>query len=171
MKSTALKYGGISGLILAVLFALSLAIFGGEEPNYELSEVIGYVTMILSMLVVFFGIKSYRDDTLGGVISFKTAFLTGLGIAAVGALIFVAFDTVYVTLINPDFFNDYMAWQIETMQADGASTEEIKKVRDQFEMFAGTTGLAISAVIMFLTVFLIGLVVSLISATILKKTA
>ncbi|NND70886.1 MAG: DUF4199 domain-containing protein [Rhodothermales bacterium] len=170
MKKTSLKYGGIGGLILGTLFAIAFAFLSTDNPNYKLSEVIGYVTMILSLSVVYFGIRNFRDDDLDGSISFGKAFTTGLAISAVAALIFAAFDTLYVTVLNPEFFADYMDWQLETMTTDGASQVEIQKVTDQFEMFLGPMGAAINGVVMFLTVFLIGLVVSLISSVILKKT-
>lgn len=170
MKKTILKYGGISGLILGSLFAISFMFLDAENPDYSLGEVIGYTTMVLSLSVVFFGIRNYRDEGLGGTITFGKALITGLGISAVSALIFTAFDTIYVTMINPEFFTDYIDWQLETMRSDGASELEIQKVVEQTEMFSGPMGTVINGTVMFLTVFFIGLVVSLISSVVLKKT-
>ena len=39
--------------------------------------------MIVALSVIFLGVKRYRDQELGGVIRFGTAFMLGLGIAAV----------------------------------------------------------------------------------------
>jgi hypothetical protein len=171
MKNQAIKYGAISGVILVLLFAISFAMLDKDNPNYEMGEVIGYVTMLLSLSVVYFGIRNYRDDTLGGSISFGKALTVGVAISAVAAFIFAAFDSFYVSVINPDFFADYMEWSLEAMQTDGASEAEIRVVAEQFSMFEGPVGVAFNGVIMFLTVFLVGLVESIVSSVILKKSA
>ncbi len=169
MKNTALKYGGISGLVMGVLFIASFLLLGGEEPDYDTAEVIWYTSIILSLLVIFVGIRKYRDHDLGGSISFGQAFVTGLGIAAVAAFILAVFDTAYITLIDPEFFSRYMDFQIETMLAEGASDSEVTAVREQFELFQGPVGHLLNGLVMFATVFLIGLIISLISSWILKK--
>ncbi len=170
MIKTVLKYGGISGIILVATFSVTLFLLeSGETPDYALGEVLGYITMILSLSVVYLGIKNYRDDALQGSISFRQALAVGLLISAFASLVFTAVDTIYITLINPDFFTDYMAWEIESMKADGASPVELAAYTDQYKIFTGPWGGVVNALVMFMTVFLIGMIITLVSAGILVR--
>jgi hypothetical protein len=86
----------------------------------------------------------------------------------ISASIFVAFDTVYL-LVNQDFFTVYQDCQVEQMQAEGKSEEEINATVKQMEMMSGATGIIVTEIIMFLTVGFIGFIISLISAAVLRK--
>ncbi|MDB4915433.1 MAG: hypothetical protein JWM95_3077 [Gemmatimonadetes bacterium] len=49
------------------------------------SMTIGYTIIVASFLLVYFGIRSYRDNTLHGQISFGRAFACGLLITLISA--------------------------------------------------------------------------------------
>ena len=44
--------------------------------------VIGYTTMVIAFLLIFFGVRSYRDNVAGGTVRFGRAFAVGALIAA-----------------------------------------------------------------------------------------
>src|SRR5688572_1390046 len=88
MTQIVLTFGLISGGIMAVMFIIGLAMH--DAIGWESSEVLGYASIVLAFLLIFFGIRSYRDNVAGGSVSFGRAFSVGAMIALVGSLIYVA---------------------------------------------------------------------------------
>ena len=72
MKKIVLTFGLISGLMISVLMGGSL-IFARKIGSGH-SMALGYTMMVASFLLIYFGIRSYRDNTLFGQISFGRAF-------------------------------------------------------------------------------------------------
>src|SRR4029077_12942443 len=68
MKKTVLTFGLIAGLIISVLMGGSLLL--ADKIGSGHSMVLGYTIMVASFLLIYFGIRSYRDNTLDGRISF-----------------------------------------------------------------------------------------------------
>jgi uncharacterized protein YacL len=88
MTKIVLTFGLISGLIISVLMDSSLLL--ADKIGSGHSMVIGYTIMVASFLLVYFGIRSYRDNNLGGQISFGRAFSCGILIALVTTICYVA---------------------------------------------------------------------------------
>ena len=76
MKKTVLTFGLISGLIISVLMGGSLLL--ADQIGSVHSMALGYTIMVASFLLIYFGIRSYRDNTLAGQISFGRAFACGI---------------------------------------------------------------------------------------------
>src|ERR1022692_4857037 len=76
MKKTVLTFGLISGLIISVLMGGSLLL--ADKIGSGHSMALGYTIMVASFLLIYFGIRSYRDNTLPGQISFGRAFACGI---------------------------------------------------------------------------------------------
>ena len=166
MKKTVLKYGLYSAL---AIFLLGLAGFTlGKGLSYNMQEVIGYATMVIATSFVYFGIKHYRDNENNGLVSFGKALFIGVLITLFASLAFAILDYLYTTVINPDFADEYMKHSLESLEKTVSRDElETKKaeLQAQFKMY--TPGFM--AAIMFATVFVIGFIISLISAVILQK--
>ena len=75
MKHTVLRYGLIAGAILSALMVVTIggAKLLGWEQSGSLGMLIGYTTMLLSFVMIHFGIRSYRDTVLGGTVRFWPA--------------------------------------------------------------------------------------------------
>ena len=151
MKSTIIKYGLYAFITAAVLFALGLVF--GKNFSYEAQEVIGYASIVICLLFVFFGIKHFRDNVNNGSVSFGKALTIGILISVLAGLGVAIVDAIYTTFINPDFFDQYA----QRMEEMGRGDEVI-------EMGSG-----LMAVVMFMTVFVIGFIISLISSLLLQK--
>ena len=67
MKKTVLTFGLIAGVMISVLMGGSLLI-ANKIGNLH-SMVLGYTIMVASFLLIYFGIRSYRDNNLAGQIS------------------------------------------------------------------------------------------------------
>jgi len=167
MKSTVIKYGGYGLLTAVILFFLALVL--GKSLDYSAQEVIGYITMIASLSFIYFGIKHYRDKVNNGLVSFGKAITIGLLISAMVGLGIGIADYIYTTVINPDFAQEFLDTSLETMKANLPADEfeiEKEKLVQQMQDYGGSGFLAF---IMFVTVVLIGFVISLISGLILQR--
>ena len=76
MKKTVLIFGVISGLISAVTMIATIPFMHKIDPAKGM--IIGYTTMVLAGLLVFFGIRSYRENVSGGKLTFARGFAVGL---------------------------------------------------------------------------------------------
>ncbi|MBN8570352.1 MAG: DUF4199 domain-containing protein [Ignavibacteria bacterium] len=172
MTRQSLKYGSIAGIIMAVIFFIPFVLFKGQDLyNFFLvGEIIGYSTMILSLLFVFFGIRSYRDVELGGVITFGKAFITGLFITLIASIIFGIFTILLYTVISPNLGNEMIEFYKRSIVESGQAKDIIDAQISEMESNRGLyNNAAFNGFLMFATVFLIGAVVALISSFILKR--
>jgi hypothetical protein len=164
-----LIYGVIGGLIVAVPMALSmLMVAEGAIP--ESAAVYGYLSMLLAFTMVFVGIKHYRDKALGGVIGFVPALGVGLGISAVASLFWVV--GWEITLATGfDFGSAYTDSVVAAARARGAPAAELETIRaDAAEFLAMYANPLFRLPITFVEMFPIGVLISLISAALLRNS-
>ena len=154
---------------------LSAALMAATMPFTEASASTGCSSsatpsIVISFLFVYFGVRSYRDNVLGGQISFGKGFQAGMLITLISCFFYVsAWLVVYYNFI-PDFADKYAAYLVEDQRAKGASQAEIDKMVKQGEqMKAMLENPLINAAVTFTEPFPIGLLITLISAGVLKK--
>ncbi|MBT8262079.1 MAG: DUF4199 domain-containing protein [Bacteroidia bacterium] len=167
MRKTVIKYGLYSLLAASILFLLAFLI--GKGMSYSVQETVGYITMVVSLVFVFFGIRHYRDRVNNGKVSFGKALFIGFMISLFAGLGFGVVDYIYTTMINPDFAQEYLTTMVADMKATLPAEEfEVQKanLEQQMEEYGGS---GFMAFIMFATVAMIGLVISIISALILQR--
>ena len=150
MKSTIIKYGLLALLTAAILFFAALVL--GKELSFGTQEVIGCASIVISLIFVFFGILHYRDKENNGRVTFGKAFSIGILISMCSALGFAIIDYLYTAVINPDFMDDY----IVAMKENG---------QESIESYSSSS----LALFMFGIVFVIGIIVTLLSAFILQR--
>jgi hypothetical protein len=168
MKKTVLTFGLISG---AVTSGMMLAVVPfADRIGFDKGEIIGYTSMVLSALVIFFGVRSYRDNVADGRLGFGRGFAVGLLIALVACICYVVtWEVIYFQLM-PDFADKYGAHMLERALASGATPERLAEMKRQFESFkAMYDNPLINAAITFIEPFPISAVASLISAAVLRK--
>jgi len=140
-----------------------------EAEDFKNGEIIGYTAIVISMIFVFLGIRQYRDIVNGGIVRFWDAVKIGLGIAALPAIAFGLYNLLYTEVLDPEFFTKYTDYLTNELSA-GKTTEEIEVIRaeviQQSEAFNNPF---IQFGAMFMSVFLVGIIVSIICAFILKK--
>jgi len=170
MKEIAYKYGAVSAGIMIVPMVIPMLIWG-TEFDLELAEWLGYISMILAMLGVYFGTRSYRDHALDGNISFGKAFASGVLISLVAALIFGIFTVFLYKFVLTDFADKYMDYSIEKIREGGAAADEIaRQIAEVNENRKLWRNPFFNGLVMFATVFPIGAIIALISAAVLKKS-
>ncbi|HEX6976618.1 MAG TPA: DUF4199 domain-containing protein [Vicinamibacterales bacterium] len=167
MKRTVLVFGLLSGVVSAAMMLLTMPFI--DEIGFDRGMIVGYTAIVLSFLFVFFGIRSYREAH-GGTISFGRGFAVGILITLISCLFYVATWELAKDRLAPGFVDKYSAYAIEQKKASGASAEEVEAVRQQLEQFkVWYANPFMSAAMTFTEPFPVGLLVTLISAGVLRK--
>ena len=167
MKRIVWTFGLISGAVMAV-FMVATVPFMGEHGVRDL--IVGYAGMVAAFLLVYFGVRSYRDNVLGGTISFGRAFGAGILIAAIASLCYVATWEVIYYKFMPDFYAKYGQSVVERERKSGKSEAEIAKVQaDMDTMVRRVENPLFVTVATFGEPFPVGLVIALVSAGVLRR--
>ena len=171
MKKTVLTYGPIAGVIIVLLMALFFGLMS-KEQDFQMGEVLGYASMIVALSTIFVGIRKYRDDELGGMITFGKAFQVGLLITLVASAIYVAAWMFYSAGGGADeMMTTFLDQTVEKMKASGATEAEISaKVAEMKQFQEMYKNHIVKIGITFLEIFPVGLIISLIAAALLRKT-
>ena len=166
MKRTILTFGLISGAISSLMMIATVPFADRIGHSY----VLGYTTIVLSLLLVFFGVRSYRDNVAKGQITFGKAFLVGLAITVISCLFYVAtWEVIYFNFM-PDFADKYASYIVEKARTSGATQQVIDaKLAQMKSLKAMLDNPLINAAMTFVEPFPVGLIVTLISAAILRK--
>ena len=172
MKNIVLKYGILSGLIVAIGSAIHLLRMNDREHlDLSGSQVIGYTVMVVAFIAVFFGIRAYRDQQ-GGVITFGRAFKVGILTALVTCAMYVIGWQILYYGFMPDFGEKYTAAFVTQMQDEGKSAAEIATARAELAKFWELyQNPLVNIGITFIEIFPVALVMVLISAAILRRKA
>ncbi|HKR60309.1 MAG TPA: DUF4199 domain-containing protein [Pyrinomonadaceae bacterium] len=170
MKKIVLTYGLISGAIAALLMFATIRFVG--RLSYEYLTILGYTIFVVSFLMVFFGIRAYRDNVAGGTITFGKGFKVGLLITLISCAIYIVCWEIISKYFLPGFFAQYLAYTIEQLRAAGAPPEEITLQMQENEKFLGWyQNPLMRFVFSFMEAFPVGLLITLISAAILRRKA
>jgi len=166
MRNTVLKFGLISGAIISILMAVTVPFADKLGHSY----ILGYTTMILSFMMVFFGIRSYRDNVGNGHVSFGKAFAVGILITLISCIFYVAtWEIIYFNFM-PDFMDKYVAHMLDEMKSAGATAQAIQAKTQEMQKFKEMYKNPIfNSLMTFIEPFPVGLVITLISAAILRK--
>jgi hypothetical protein len=168
VKKTILIFGLISGALISLMMALTLPF--QDKIGLDHSLVIGYTTIVLSMLLIFFGIRSYRDNVGKGQITFAKAFAVGISITIISCICYVVcWEIIYFNFM-PDFADKYSAQVIQKMQASGATAAAIQAQVEKLKEFKTSYANPFYNVAMtFIEPFPVGLLITLVSAAFLRK--
>jgi hypothetical protein len=168
MKRTVLTFGLISGAILSVMMLLTLPFL--DRIGFDRGEIVGYTTMVLAFLLIYFGVRSYRDNQAGGAVGFGRALAVGLLISLVASLCYVATWQVIYYRFAPDFLTKYQAHVLEKARSNGETEEAIARRKAEMEHFAELyRNPAINAAITLLEPLPVALIMSLVSAGLLRR--
>lgn len=168
MRKTVLTFGSIGGAVIAVLISATVPF--ADRIGFDKGVIIGYTTMILAFMFVFFGVRSYRENVGDGQISFGRAFAVGILITLIVCICYVvAWEIIYFKFM-PDFMDKYANYAIAKAKAAGASQPAIDAQLQQMKQLkVMLDNPLINAAMTFTEPFPVGLLVTLISAAVLRK--
>jgi len=168
MKKTVWTFGLISGALSAGMMLATVPV--AEKIGFEKGELIGYTTIVASALLVFFGIRSYREHVAGGRLTFGRGFAVGILITLISNFCYVAAWEVTYFKFMPDFADKYATHMVERAKAAGQSAEKIEKTEREARQFKEMyRNPAVNIAMTFAEVFPIGLGVTLLSAAVLRR--
>lgn len=168
MFRSIIVYGVIAGLIVITPTFLYFLLAKPDMSDH--SVFLGYTIMLIALSTIFVAVKGYRDNAQGGVIKFAPALFMGLGISVVAGLIYVVGWEIYMAQTNYTFAAAYGDSMVEAARAKGASPEEIEALAAQMDEFAVQYANPLFRMPMtFVEIFPVGLIVSLISAALLRN--
>lgn len=173
MLRSSLLFGAIAGVIVIIPMIIGFGF--GPPPAETLADgsgmLFGYLSMLVALSVIFVGVKRYRDKRLCGVIKFLPAFLLGLGISAVAGVIYVIGWEITLRLMNYEFMDAYASAMIDSKRRDGLAGAELEAYIAQMrQMTLQYRNPLFRLPITFLEVFPVGVVISLISAALLRNS-
>jgi hypothetical protein len=155
-----MTWGAITGIILIVY---SLVLYLAHQ---NANQALGFLSYILLIAGIIIGSIAYRDKIMGGFISYKDAFLTGLLITIFAGILSSFFSFILIRFIDPGVVEQYIAQAEEKMMNKGLTEDQIEMAMEKTKEFMGSP---VMVLIGLLTFAFIGSVISLVTAAIIKK--
>lgn len=163
-------FGLIASVILSIFMFSTFPLLKSGVISYENGALVGYTGMIIAMVTIFFGIKSYRDNHLNGTISFGKAAGVGLLIALIAAVGYAISWEFYFNLLAPDFMEKYSAMYLEKAKSSGVTEAELIKVIADTDQMKEIYKIPIARFgVTMMEPLPVGILITLVSAALLKK--
>ena len=168
MKKTILTFGLISGVLISLMMAATIPFV--DRIGFDRGEYVGNTTMVLAFLLVFFGIRSYRDDAGDGAITFTRGFVVGISITLISCVFYVVtWEIIYFNFMH-DFMDKYAAYAVARLQASGASAAAVQaQIQQMNKLKVLYQNPLYNSAMTFLEPLPVGLVITLISAAVLRR--
>jgi len=169
MTRIVIVFGLISGAIAGALMWLLMTFVQSDTINLDNAVFVGYATMIIALTLVFFGIKSYRDNN-GGRITFLKGLQIGILISLISAVCYAVSWEIYYPKVGDEFMQKYTAHYLDGMKRDGASEAEIETARVESEKFMEMyKNLPVRFAFSMIEIMPVGIIVTLVSAALLRR--
>jgi hypothetical protein len=172
MKKIVITYGLISAVISAIMWTcIALLMRSSKSFDHGMNGmIIGYASMLISIFIIYFAIKNYRDNIAGGTIKFGKAFMIGLYISIIYAVCYVITWMILRQTLLTDFVDKYIAYQRTELQQSGLSAEAMsKKIAEMEQTKAIFANPWMEALMVFTEPWPIAILVTLVSAFILSR--
>jgi hypothetical protein len=155
----AIKWSLIYLLVsIVITYAIEIAKLSPTSP-------VKYVTYIALIVFLLLAQKEHRDK-LGGYIKFGEAFVTGLLYGIFAGLLTAVFVYLYLSVLSPEVFAQAMEQQRQALTDSGKlSTDQIDHAMEIGKKYGPIFG-AVAVVFIY---SLLGVIIGLIGAAILKK--
>lgn len=168
----AMTYGLYFGLISIVLSVIIWATNFMEYLGLFGSVLLGILQLVLMVFLLIYFTKLYRNNELGGKITFGQAFVFGVLIVVFSTIISSLYSYIFNKFIDPDYAQRIMTMMqdktYQWMSGKGLSEDQINDAMQKFE--AKGIPSPMETLITSLEFGLIGgAIMSLISSAIVKK--
>jgi uncharacterized membrane protein (UPF0136 family) len=168
MKKTILTFGLIGGVLSSLMMVATVPFL--HKIGNDKGLIVGYTTIVAAFLLVYFGIRSYRDNIGGGQITFGRGFAVGICITLITCVFYVLTWEVLYFKFLPHFMDNYGVDGIARLKASGASAAVVQaKVEELRKLKESLNNPIYNSAMTFLEPFPVGLVITLISAAILRR--
>lgn len=170
MKKVILVYGSMAGVIVGAMFFLTIPLYDNGTINFDNGMWVGYTSMVISLSLVFFGIKSYRDSYASGTVTFGKAFKIGILITVVASVIYALSWEVAYNTVSKGFLQKmeehYTQKLKEETKNEAELNAELEKMEQYWVMYENPV---IRFGMTLLEIFPVGLIITLLSAGLLRN--
>ena len=164
-KNTTVFYNGlIWGLILGFAGIIFNVILYMLDQN--LNQTLSYAGILITIIIMILGIRSFRDNVRGGVLPFSPAFGFGFAMVAVSSVLGIIYAYVLWTVIDPDIMSKMKDLQMEKMLDKGIPEDALEQAMAITSRFMKPGVMAVTGL---LSSLFMGTIVALIIAAIFKK--
>lgn len=168
MQTPVLRFGLAGGAALAAMMAATVPF--ADTIGFDRGAIVGYATMVLAFLMVYFGVRSYRDTVAGGTLTFGRAVTVGLLISLVITVCYAAAWQVIYYGFMPDFLEKYTAYALEKARQGGATEAELaQQARDLADFAVMYRNPLVNVAFTLLEPLPVGLVFTLVTAGVLRR--
>lgn len=170
MKKIVITYGLIAGTILGALLITTMSMYLSNNVIRENGMLIGYSTMVISLSLIFFGIKSLRDNHYNGVITFGQATKVGLLITLIASVMYALAWEISYSKIGEDFNKKMQEQYYAQLETQGLSDIDLKKEKEKIDMsIEYYKNPVIRFGITITEVLPVGIIITLLSAGLLRR--
>ncbi len=155
-----LLWGAILGIIV-IVYTLILYFL-----NLSTNRPLGFVAWLIIIVVVFYAMKSYRDNVNQGVLSYGNAFVIGLLVCIISGLISAIFGYIQFSVLSPELIDKMLQISEERLLSRGLPDNVIERSLEMSRKLMTPTMIAVMS---FVWSFIFGAILSLILAAIVKK--
>lgn len=173
MRKIVWTFGLLCGGLITLFLWIMMFLMQKDVLTFDNGDLVGYASMVVSLSMIFFGIKSYRDRHQNGSIKFLTGLQIGLLISVIASIMYATGWEIYYQSnsdVKNNFMNEYTDYCLKKMKNEGASEADIEKaakdmndMKEMYQQFLPRFGITL------MEIFPVGLAVSLISAGILRR--
>ena len=166
--NTWMRFGLIAGIVMGIVFFAPFFVFGASPGWMKVGQLVGYTTMVLCLTATWFAMRRERER-LGGL-GFGRALGVGVGVSAVAALLFGAATWVFYLIVGDELPRTIYEFYVANVRASGLPDDAIAAQLAELEsMRALFFNYPLQAAIMAATVFVIGVVESLVGALVVSR--
>jgi hypothetical protein len=155
-----LMWGAILGIIL-IVYSLLLYFL-----DLSTNRALGYVAWLITIVIVFYAMKVYRDKVNQGALSFGNAFAIGILVCLISGLISAIFAYIQFSVLSPELIDKMIQIGEERLLSRGMPDDMVERSMAMSRKFMTPAMISLMAFIMSV---IIGAVISLILAAIVKK--
>jgi hypothetical protein len=154
----------VNGLILGLIGVVYTLVIWILDLSFNKN--IGYLFLLVEIVILFFLIKSYRDNHMHGTISYGQALGAGVIIFLYSTIITSIFSYLLNTVIDPELMQKGLAAQEQVLLDRGLTQEQVDQA---LKVAAKMMKPAISIPIGLVANMFFGLILSLIAAAFVRK--
>jgi len=173
MKKAVLTYGLIGGGLIMIFTFVIATLCRKEIISIERADLVGYAAMMIAASMIFFGIRSYRDNYTGGSITFWKGVQVGLLITCIASVMYIAGGELH-NVLYPDFapkvMEKFTESEMNRLRQEGASQGEIDQAVQQTADIKKMMDNPLFHVSLYLIELLpVGLIITILSAALLRR--
>jgi hypothetical protein len=140
-----------------------------SKRNFFIEEIVGYITIVLSLLFVYVAIRQWREQYNYGALTFGQGLKIGTLVTLFPSFLFGLYSWIEMSILDPGFGDKYYNYTIENIKKTtppGELQAALQSAAYQKEIFSNPF---MQFIAMFGTVFIIGFIITIISAMILRR--